>query len=218
MLHENLTLSKIIQYNTDFKDVPDNVMFSSQHCSGVRNHQCIPKPTLTKPTCPTPTDTATPRATTNGQTNQPVQISTGTTNQPTTIAASTSAAPTVVTVTESPCCSQRDSCAVEKANLTKLADELTKNQTQLKMKVGDLEMDLNHEKVCEHAGWMDGYSSVSYIELLFSATGFTSGECFTACSVGSTVYFDRAEQGAPFECDKRTGSKSHCTNMACFSS
>jgi hypothetical protein len=148
IIHENLTLSKIIQYNTDFKDVPDNIMFSSQHCGSVRNHQCIPRPTLTVPTCPPPTDTATPIGTSNAKPTQPVQPSTAhmqTTNQPTTSATS-STTPTTVSVTVSPCCSQLDTCAVEKANLSKLADDLTKNQTQLKLKVKDLEIDLNHEK------------------------------------------------------------------------
>ena len=40
---EGLTLSKIIQLNTEFKDCPEHVFFSSNNCKGIRNHQCIPK-------------------------------------------------------------------------------------------------------------------------------------------------------------------------------
>ena len=40
---EGLTLSKIIQLNTEFKDCPGHVFFSSNNCIGTSNHQCIPK-------------------------------------------------------------------------------------------------------------------------------------------------------------------------------
>ncbi len=36
-----LTLSKIIKLNTDVKDIPDNVFFSSKQCKTVTNHKCI---------------------------------------------------------------------------------------------------------------------------------------------------------------------------------
>ena len=43
-MEKNLTLSQIICLNTDFDDVPENVMFSMQRCAFVRQHQCISKP------------------------------------------------------------------------------------------------------------------------------------------------------------------------------
>ncbi|XP_062515696.1 uncharacterized protein LOC134191133 isoform X2 [Corticium candelabrum] len=43
-VEKNLTLSQIICLNTDFDDVPENVMFSMQRCAFVRQHQCISKP------------------------------------------------------------------------------------------------------------------------------------------------------------------------------
>ena len=45
---EGLTLSKIIQLNTEFKDCPEHVFFSSNNCKGNRNHQCIPKNTASE--------------------------------------------------------------------------------------------------------------------------------------------------------------------------
>lgn len=42
-MHKNLTLSQIIRLNTDFHDVPENVMFASQFCSSVVDHQCVVK-------------------------------------------------------------------------------------------------------------------------------------------------------------------------------
>ena len=40
---QNLTLSRIISLNTDFKNVPENVFFSSLYCADVSNHQCVPR-------------------------------------------------------------------------------------------------------------------------------------------------------------------------------
>ena len=142
MVHENLTLSKIIQYNTDFKDVPESVMFASQLCTGVHNHQCILKPE--KPTCPTPTDTPSPAAATtkasSAETNKAV-------TDKSTTQTITTAATTTVTVTESPCCSERNLCNLKSANLSQLVDVLRRNQTTLKADVSQLEMDLHDEKV-----------------------------------------------------------------------
>ena len=36
-------MGKIIRLNTGFDECPDNVFFSTRHCSGVKDHQCIPK-------------------------------------------------------------------------------------------------------------------------------------------------------------------------------
>ena len=38
----SLTLSKIIRLNTGFKSAPDNIFFSTEHCSTVTNFWCIP--------------------------------------------------------------------------------------------------------------------------------------------------------------------------------
>ena len=142
MVHENLTLFKTIQYNTDFKDVPENVMFASQLCAGVRNHQCILKPE--KPTCPTPTDTPSAAAATttasSAETNKTI-------TDKSTTQATTAATTTTVTVTKSPCCFQRDICNLKSANLSQLVDVLRRNQTTLKADVSQLEMDLHDEKV-----------------------------------------------------------------------
>lgn len=37
-------MGEIIRLNTDFKDCPDNVFFSTRKCKGVKNHQCVPRP------------------------------------------------------------------------------------------------------------------------------------------------------------------------------
>lgn len=55
----SLTLGKIIRLNTEFKSAPDNVFFSTDYCSGVKDFQCIPK------TDPTVTEASTSDATRN---------------------------------------------------------------------------------------------------------------------------------------------------------
>jgi len=41
---ESTTMGEIIRFNTGFDDCPENVFFSKQNCDGVKDHQCIPRP------------------------------------------------------------------------------------------------------------------------------------------------------------------------------
>ncbi|XP_031575311.1 peroxinectin A-like [Actinia tenebrosa] len=45
MVH-GLTLGRIIRLNTNIKNIPDNVFFSTQYCAGVENYQCKPRDPL----------------------------------------------------------------------------------------------------------------------------------------------------------------------------
>lgn len=69
MVH-GLTLGRIIRLNTNIKNVPDNVFFSTQYCAGVENYQC--KPRVLLPSC---------RNDTSSKEDKPVRRKVHSTNQ-----------------------------------------------------------------------------------------------------------------------------------------